>query len=599
MNNPDKGSNAGVGTGNKWMAFAWILVTLCTGLLPSFRDIDYKDFAPLLGFFLLLTLWTLTGLKERVLRWSALEIFLFLYMAWACLSVAWSSMPTAGQDFLGRFLPWIGLYLLARQDPNSRKAASLGWSWAYVLVCLYGLAQQFLWGFIPHLPGGQPDRIYSLFGNPNVFAAFLVLSWPVLLVKPMGWNNQNREVWFRIAVGVLALANLILTGSRAGLLALVAQFVLLVVLMGMKPYQDRRVRWAVALVTLVVLAGVVFFGARLGNRPTERLEVWKGAAQMAMQKPILGWGINQFSMGFPDFMSGRLNQEMQKDNTFAEHVHNEFLELWVELGLVGLFLASLFWLRVAGKPLAALWAGRDGEETQDFASMGLFLGIVGAGFTNLFDYNCRLTGVGSFLWLATAWLVNVFESGKTFRFSENSGKIFTAGLLTLSLFGFVFSIPAVLSRLSAPPSSDFLKDLPTDLPGEKQKLESAISQNPANADLYHRLGNVDAKLNLMDEAEKAYKKEISLNPSAAGAYLNLGNVYFFKADKNPGNLDQAIAYYGQSVVLDPNSIEGHFNLAYALFVKKDMKTALSQLDEVLRLDPHNDRALSLKRQILP
>ena len=165
--------------------------------------------------------------------------------------------------------------------------------------------------------------------------------------------------------------------------------------------------------------------------------------------------------------------------------------------------------------------------------------------------------------------------------------------------GFALSLSAVYARVTAPKTQDFLNDLPADLSGEKQRLEAAIAQDSKDADLYHRLGNVDAKLNLMDEAEAAYKKEIVFNPAASGAYLNLGNVYLFKVDKNPGNLNQAIAYYSQCVVLDPNSVEGHYDLAYALFVKKDMKAALGQLDEVLRLDPRNDHALSLKRQILP
>jgi tetratricopeptide (TPR) repeat protein len=71
-----------------------------------------------------------------------------------------------------------------------------------------------------------------------------------------------------------------------------------------------------------------------------------------------------------------------------------------------------------------------------------------------------------------------------------------------------------------------------------------------------------------------------------------------KSDQNPANLKQAIAYYSQSVILDPNSVDGHFDLAFALFAKKDLKGALDQLDEVLKLDPKNEKALSLKRQII-
>lgn len=582
---------------NRGIAFAWILVALATGLLPSFRDIDYKDFTPLLGFFLLLALWSLNQFKQFFFRWSNLETFLLLYLAWACLSLLWSATPSAGMDFLGRWLPWAGLYLLARQDQDSRRSVETAWFWVLILSCLYGFAQKFLWNYVPHLPGAEPDRIYSLFGNPNVFAAFLVLSWPVLLLKPIHRSNK-QQILLRAASVILVFLNLDWTDSRAGYLALEIQVILLMVLVGAK-YFHKSVGWGKIVMVLVGIAVAIFFAAGIGNRPTERLEVWRCTAHMAMEKPVIGWGVNQFSLGFPNFMSDELKGQFQKDNTFAEHAHNEPLELWVELGVVGLVLALLFWGTLLWKARGALCSGRKGSDPLDLSSLGLFIGLAGAGFTNLFDYNCRLSGVGFFIWIVAAWLANRYEPGKIIRFSSGVGKTMAAVFLVLSIIGFTFSIPAVYARVAAPSTQDFLKDLPADLPGEKQRLEAAIVQNPKDADLYHRLGNVDAKLSLMDQAESAYKNEIALNPAASGAYLNLGNVYFFKADKNSGNLDQAIAYYSQCVVLDPNSVEGHYNLAYALFVKKEMKAALGQLDEVLRLDPRNDHALSLKRQILP
>ncbi len=148
-------------------------------------------------------------------------------------------------------------------------------------------------------------------------------------------------------------------------------------------------------------------------------------------------------------------------------------------------------------------------------------------------------------------------------------------------------------------SKDFLNDSLKNLRSEKAKLESAIQQTPTDPELFHHLGNMDVKLNLLEDARKAYEKEIGLNPSSASGYLNLGNVLFLKADEDPRLLDQAIACYSQSVILDPHSVEGHFNLAYALYAKKDKDAALGELEEVLRLNPHHAQALALKKRIAP
>jgi tetratricopeptide (TPR) repeat protein len=103
----------------------------------------------------------------------------------------------------------------------------------------------------------------------------------------------------------------------------------------------------------------------------------------------------------------------------------------------------------------------------------------------------------------------------------------------------------------------------------------------------------------MDDAAKCYMLEIKVRPNSPGAFLNLGNIYFMESGKDPENLGKALSYYRQSLALDPGSVEAHFNLAYVFFVQKDLSDALSQVDEVLKLDPQNAKALALRRQILP
>jgi O-antigen ligase len=578
----------------------WALVVFAVILLPSFRSVDYKDSAASIGFFLLLLLRAWKFYLKPQIRFSILDFYLLLYVGWVCLSLSWSAAPTASWEYLGRFLPWIGLYLMVRQDDREDAPSWVipAWMAALGAACLYGLMQKSGLDFYLEYLQGATGRIFSSFGNPNVYAGFLVLSWPVLLLRPFQKKKNEWELWIRIAVGMLVFINLLMTDSRAGFLSFVLQGFLLLILIGAQVYRDKSWRIVLALFAVLITAGGLFVAIHAGNRPTERLEVWKGAVRMAADKPGMGWGINQFSLNFKPYMSASLAEQMGKDNTFAEHVHNEPLEMWVELGVTGLVLAGIFWVSLAGRALRRINEIKAGNDAIPWGAIGLLLSLAGAGFTNLFDYNCRLSGVGFFLWLVAAWLANRFFDPQPLRVPALRG-LMTFGLVIAAFLGFGYYARSAAVMFFDQSQKDFLKEVPADLGSAPQRLMEAIQKDPKNASLYHELGNVYAKLNKMNDAEGAYQEEIKLNSNSPGAYLNLGNIYLMKADKDVSNLDNAINFYRRASDLDPNSVEAHFNLAYVYFIKKDMRQALDEVDRVLAIDPQNAKALSLKRQILP
>jgi Flp pilus assembly protein TadD len=65
-----------------------------------------------------------------------------------------------------------------------------------------------------------------------------------------------------------------------------------------------------------------------------------------------------------------------------------------------------------------------------------------------------------------------------------------------------------------------------------------------------------------------------------------------------GDLSGAEAAFRKAVALNPQSSDAHFSLGYALFDEKKLTEAMGELDTALKLDPGNNNALTLKRQIL-
>lgn len=583
----------------RWL---WCLTIAAVILLPSYRDVDYKSYAVSIGFLLLLLLEALRLFKKPEISFSPLELFLALYVGWTCLSYFWSPVDLAVLEYLGRFLPCVGIYLLVRQEPKEVEGTTrlLTWMGLAFLVALYGLLQEVGLDFVPvYAQNGSSTRVFATFGNPNLYAAFLVLTAPVTLLSPFSGKGRRWETPLRTAWLVVIVANLFFTWSRAGFLAGSIEFFLVAFLLGRQVWADRKWRIGLAAMSLLVLLGGACMVYKVGARPTDRLEIWKGAVHMMLDKPLQGWGVGQFSLNFQPYMTEELSTQVLKDNTFAEHAHNEILELGVELGLVGLLAAGFFWLRLMGRAARQSFSeGKDGKKPP-VALIGLTAGILGLGITNLFDYNCRLPGIAFFLWMSAGLVANrVFPADKI-KLKAQIGALVGLLLMVGAVFGLVQETRLLAAVLAENSQRDFLKEIPADLSVEQEKLLESIKAQPRNPDNYHELGNLFAKAGKLDGAQKAFEKELQLNPQSSGAYLNLGNIFLLTSDKDPGRLELARECYEKSIQLDPKKVDGHFDLAYVYFLRKDLKAALGQLDEVLKIDPQNAKALSLKRQILP
>lgn len=83
-----------------------------------------------------------------------------------------------------------------------------------------------------------------------------------------------------------------------------------------------------------------------------------------------------------------------------------------------------------------------------------------------------------------------------------------------------------------------------------------------------------------EKAIRAYQKAIELNPQAAGAFINLGTVYY-----NLGQLDAAESCYRSALSIDPDYALVYFNLGNVADERNDLQTAREHYEEAIRRDP--------------
>lgn len=303
--------------------------------------------------------------RRQPLRWHGVAWLPLLLMAYAVGSMAWSHAYLAGVEavrwFVFALLVWVALNTLTRE-----RLAWVAWGiHAGAVVASLWAALQF-WGGFDLFPQGPNPA--STFVNRNFFAEFVVCT------LPFTWLLLARAGRGFVAVGLagsasLVIAAILMTGTRAALLALWLQLLLVLPLAAWRcrgqlawSGWSRRLRIGVpVLLAVAVLAlGLVPSGnpnileeergtsglARGIGRtqsigPNDaslgvRMVMWKATAAAIRARPLAGLGAGAWENEIPLYQAA--GSQLETDY----YVHNEFLQLVAEDGLVGwLFLAGL------------------------------------------------------------------------------------------------------------------------------------------------------------------------------------------------------------------------------------------------------------------
>ena len=263
-------------------------------------------------------------------------LFIGMYVAWSVASMFWSIGAEESMARIGTLVQLAILLWLVYQYANSfsRIRAIMYALIAGTIAMMYNLYLHFFFGIGPGIGEGE-YRVGVAEANVNGTAFFMVLSATFVYYLIAGRGEKTGRLLKILGLGfiVAAVIGVFLTGSRAGVIGLALT-------VGMTMLAAIRRGWKsaamVALCTLMAFYLVVRYvpeGALMRvQEGTEahsfqtRLELWGIAFQAWLKTPIEGCGA-----GTSPLVTGHLV------------IHNTFLTVLLELGLVGLglFLAML------------------------------------------------------------------------------------------------------------------------------------------------------------------------------------------------------------------------------------------------------------------
>jgi len=452
----------------------------------------------------------------------------------------------------------------------------------------------------------------STIGNSSFMAAYLLFNvflGSFLLVKSKGdW----QRILYGIGLGLIVLT--ILFSYSYGVLVSMFGGIFIILIAWL--FFERKIKFARELAVLllvggVILAGIISFGTFMQNEAIlsklpyffsnegtigARRVVWDMAWQGIKERPILGWGPENFNVPFAKYFNPCLVMSKCGGEIWFDRTHNIILDNLTHSGIVGLISYISIFIAV----LFVLWKKLLQSRKDWFLSA-----IITAALASYFVQNLLVFDMlNTYLMFSFTLAFAAASAGKEEIIAPRANpKPFSMVMVGLFLMYFLFSFGfqsyqaanwgVVISRsstglnekielykkaLSATPLGnrqipEFFtnqvvnwaqdnEDIPASFIVEVEAIMRKITEeNPFDFRHHLILGNFynAAKkfdVSYVDKAEEILTKAIDLSPQNPQVYTSLGQTYLFKNDK-----DKAFSLLQKAVDLEPEYTKSSLNLA--------------------------------------
>jgi O-antigen ligase/tetratricopeptide (TPR) repeat protein len=480
-----------------------------------------------------------------------------------------------------------------------------------VLVGIYGLLQ--LAGFVTINQGGV--RLDATFGNATYLAIYMlfhIFITLLLLVRNFS-ENENKFVPGLIYGSAIVLQTFILffTATRGAMLGLVGGILLsslLMVVFGNRSKHMWRIATGTVLVTAILIGGFFLLKntsvvrniqplARIAeislteSTVKARFMNWGMALQGVKERPILGWGQENYNLVFNKYY----NPGMYAQEPWFDRVHNVIFDWLIAGGILG-FLSYVSIFIIA---LLYLWRGETFSVPEKSILTGLLAAYV---FHNLFVFD----NIVSYILFVTILAYISFRSmrdkeGKLIvqsEFLSRRSLPYATVIIILIVWGTAWGINAkafaanrALLQAVSPQTEGLAKNI--------EKFKEAIELNTYGTQetREHLMQGVsrilpdnnvpiETKQELFDLAAKemSAQKEVAPNDTRFPLFLGvlLGNI---------GKHDEALIELQSALALSPTKQAILFQLGNNALNRGDLQGALERFKEAYDLAPDYNEAL--------
>lgn len=294
----------------------------------------------ILTFFLVFLHW------KKVVYALTKRKLLLLLLGLAIASVLWSSVPQVTLRRVAALFgsTMFGFYVGSRYTINEQFRLLL-WSLGTAMVLSY-LFALFLPSFGIHHSGSHAGLWRGIYTHKNTLGGNMgygLLAFSILAL----WDSKHRSVG--LAGSILVFTLMLLSGSVTSMLSYITVMAILPL------YSILRWRYSLKLLVFIFVATVfsiltVFVWSGLPNllaafgrdlTLTGRTQLWNVVLEAIQKRPWLGYGFNSFWLGWD---SGAA-QVWTAVSWHPDYSHNGYLEVLLDLGLLGMFMFAIDFFR--------------------------------------------------------------------------------------------------------------------------------------------------------------------------------------------------------------------------------------------------------------
>lgn len=438
-------------------------------------------------------------------------------------------------------------------------------------------------------------RVGSTLGNAAYLSSVLLLSLIFLL-----FFFYKNSKW-RVLVGFTILLNLIVIFISATRGAIIAIFigVLLFLIFSLLKRNFLSIKNKFILASFLVIALVSASGAfilkdnsfiqnnetlqrlttiSIGDVTTSsRLSVWRYALDGFFERPLFGWGIENFDLVFNKYFDGKIPEE------WFDRAHNNYLDILLASGIFGLFI-YLFLIFLIFQLIYNLYK----VKKIDFVIWQIFtFGWVAYLIQNFFIFDTVNNYI--FILFFIVFLLYLDQSGRLLTFKKDLFLIKYITVFFIVIFSWFLIFSPALANVNAIKSFKYIyqQDSKNAEYFLLKSLEFAPSRfgheeilryfgdlidDEMNAGLSN---NIDFAINLLEK-----QKDLTLRSS-----IRLASLYNFK-----GALKQESDYFNKTILLlEPLIIENqnrrdlYFYIGKAYVLKGDVELGLNYFQQALKI----------------
>ena len=604
--------------------------------------------------------------KKYKLSPSSFNFPIISFIAICILSIFWSDSPMVSLKELPLFLAGPLLYFITTNNIYHKGQIEHLINAILIigtLLGIYGILQYQGIDFPFWLKNIGRQRVFGFFGNVNYFAEYLII--PLAIAVPLFFVSKNKMKKLLLLIGILAMGtSLILTFTRGSYLgfgtSLIFMFFLFIFSGGKTFIRDNKKIFIIVFLMIILIISLFIIPNPLnkpgtiiskikgrtsvtqliqGSSIKRRIAIWKFTTLIIKDHPLLGSGLGTFKYNSLKYQAKFFEQG---DNRalypygVADKTHNEYLQLWAELGIIG--LAIFIWLMITYFNYGIRYLKREKNVQKQGIVIGLMGAVAAVLVDGIFGFPLHLPATIVLFWLALALTfaminreagakeINIAEKDtnkKTKREKENNISRFKPllyiGIILLTvLLSIIVARPfiakthwyyankevenknwdeAIINYQEALKWDTYLgeayyyigkilknKGIYSVAMDYFEKAEKYIDHPELPRDLfivYLSKGQLDKAAIKLKQAISYQENEKSMLP----LYSELGNVYIRLEKYKPAEIA-----FKDAIKIDPDFVNAHYGLAGVYLRLNQQDKALEELQKVIELAPDSKEA---------